>query len=260
MTLLTLLIVGFFVGMKHAVESDHLAAIATLATRRQTLASNLRQGVAWGLGHTFTLMLIGGAVLAMGTQVPKGVEHLLEACVGLMLVALGADVLRRMRREQIHFHAHRHDNGVTHFHAHRHAEKHDAREPRVVTPSNLPRLDLASDHFAAPHNHAHEHRWPIRALAVGIMHGMAGSAALVLLSLEAVSSVSLGVVYILVFGAGSIVGMALLSVAIAVPLGLSSRYVTDVYRSLTFAIAVGTMCFGVFVVYSAGIQTGVLLG
>lgn len=253
MTLLTLLIVGFFVGMKHAVESDHLAAIATLATKRQSLRSNLRQGIAWGVGHTFTLMLLGGAVLALGTRIPASVEHFLESCVGVMLVALGLDVLRRMRREKLHFHVHRHDDGVMHIHAHRHAPDPAARLPHITATSQLPSLDLRSDHGQILHKHDHAHRWPMRAVAIGVMHGMAGSAALVLLSLDAVASVPLALVYILVFGGGSIAGMALLSVAIAVPLRWSSRYLTGVYRGLTVAIAVLTVGLGASVVYSSGI-------
>lgn len=253
MTLLTLLAVGFFVGMKHAVESDHLAAIATLATRRQSLRSNLRQGIAWGVGHTFTLMLLGGVVLALGTKVPEALEHFLEACVGVMLVVLGFDVLRRMRREKLHFHVHRHGDGVTHLHAHSHATDPATRLPYIIATSGLPSLDLRLNHEATVHDHDHADRWPLRAVAVGVMHGMAGSAALVLLSLDAVASVPLGLIYILVFGGGSIAGMALLSVAIAVPLRWSSRHLTGMYRGLTVAIAVLTVCLGATVVYSSGI-------
>ena len=257
MTLLSLLIVGFFVGMKHAVESDHLAAMATLATQRQSLSSNLRQGIAWGLGHTFTLALVGGVVLALGTRIPEGVERLLESCVGVMLVVLGIDVLNRLRQERIHFHVHRHDDGTVHSHAHSHADEPATRLPRVTEVDRLPILNLKND-SPPTHKHAHAHRWPMRALAIGVMHGMAGSAALVLLSLEAVASVPMGLTYILAFGGGSIAGMALLSVAIAVPLRWSSRHLTSAYRGLTIAIAVLTVCLGVSVLYSSGIEISFL--
>ena len=96
MTALSTLFVGLLLGMKHATEADHLAAVATLATRQSSLAQTLRQGVAWGVGHTLTLMLFGGAVLLLGQVISPALEQALETAVGIMLVLLGADVLRRL--------------------------------------------------------------------------------------------------------------------------------------------------------------------
>lgn len=120
MTLLSILFVGFLLGIKHATEADHLAAVATLATRRGTLLDALRQGAAWGLGHTVTLLLFGGVVLALGRSIPPQMEQTLEMVVGLMLIVLGADVLRRLWQQRIHFHAHAHGDGSVHLHAHSH--------------------------------------------------------------------------------------------------------------------------------------------
>ncbi len=178
--------------MKHATEADHLAAVATLATRQGSLAQTLRQGVAWGVGHTLTLMLFGGAVLWLGQVISPRLEQALETAVGIMLVLLGADVLRRLVRDRIHFHVHRHGPRTTHVHAHSHRGE--------------------GRHADSAHRHAHPQRWPVRALAVGMMHGLAGSAALVVLALQTIPSVGLGVGYIALFGLGSIAGMALLSV------------------------------------------------
>jgi cytochrome c biogenesis protein CcdA len=105
MTPFSILVVGLLLGMKHATEADHLAAVATLATRQNSLRQTLRQGVAWGVGHTLTLMLFGGAVLWLGRVIPPGLGQALEMAVGAMLVALGADVLRRLVRDRVHFHA-----------------------------------------------------------------------------------------------------------------------------------------------------------
>ena len=88
MTTLSILFVGALLGMKHATDADHLAAVATLATREATLAQAVRQGVAWGVGHTLTLMLFGGAVLVLGSAIPPGVERALETAVGIMLILL----------------------------------------------------------------------------------------------------------------------------------------------------------------------------
>lgn len=186
MNLFSIFLLGFLLGIKHATEADHLAAVATLATGRTTLVQTLRQGVAWGLGHSLTLLLFGGVVLTLDQAVSPHLQQALEGVVGLMLIGLGADLLRRLRHQQ-----------------HRRHEQHQ-------------RL-----HFQAPPGQSN---WPVRALAVGMMHGLAGTAALVLLSLQAVPSAGLGLAYMGLFGLGSIAGMALLSGLFALLLRLSARH------------------------------------
>ena len=232
MTALSILFVGLLLGMQHATEADHLAAVATLATRQTSLAQTLRQGVAWGVGHTLTLMLFGGAVFVLGQAVSPGLEQALETAVGIMLIVLGVDVLRRLARDRVHFHAHRHDVAPQHVHAHGHRGE--------------------GRHEQSRHLHGHVKRWPVRALMVGMMHGLAGSAALVVLSLKAVPSMSLGLGYIAVFGLGSIAGMALLSVVIALPLRLSSGYLVGLHRSMTALVGVFSCVLGMTMVLQIG--------
>jgi sulfite exporter TauE/SafE len=234
-TLTSILALGFFLGMRHALEADHLAAVATLATRSRSVRQTLLQGVAWGTGHTLTLMLFGGTVLVLGLVVPERAAQALEFAVGLMLVALGADVLYRLRREGVHFHVHRHVDGVEHFHAHTHR---DERAP----------------HDPARHEHRHPAGFPRRALLVGMMHGMAGSAALILLSLEALRSPAWGLAYIAIFGLGSVLGMAALSIAIAVPLRLTSRHLARAYAGLSATVGVATVLLGCYIVYRIGME------
>jgi hypothetical protein len=215
MSLPFLLLMGFLIGMKHATEPDHLAAVATLASGQQTLAQTMRQGVAWGVGHTITLMLFGGMVLVLGKSIPPTLEQALEFAVALMLIALGADVLapsasKALRQSQPHAHA-----------------------------------------------HVHPQRLPLRALTVGMVHGMAGSAALILLSLDAVQSYALGLVYIALFGLGSIVGMALLSVAIAVPLRLSaSARLIWLHKGITVAVGILSFLLGIAMAWRVGFVQG----
>ncbi|MCC6611435.1 MAG: urease accessory protein [Burkholderiales bacterium] len=228
MTAASILALGFLLGLRHATEADHVAAVATLATRSPSLAHTIAQGMAWGVGHTLTLMLFGGTVLVLGAVVPPHVAQALELAVGVMLVALGADALYRLRRERIHFHAHHHADGVAHFHAHSHrgeGARHD------------------------PARHEHRHGFPGRALLVGMVHGMAGSAALVLLSLEALHSPALGFVYIAIFGLGSILGMATLSAAIAVPLRLTSHRLSRAHDGFVAAVGFATLVFGCYIVF-----------
>ena len=236
-----ILLLGVLLGMKHATEADHLAAVATLATRQTTVGETVRQGVAWGIGHTLTLTLIGAVVLFLGKSIPHGLEQGLELAVGVMLIGLGIDVLRRLRKDKIHFHVHAHTDGVRHMHAHAHPH------------------GIRSMHKLSRHRHAHARKLPVRALAIGVMHGMAGSAALILLSLEAVQSFSMGIVYILTFGAGSILGMALLSVAIAIPLRFSTRNLAWLHSGIGVLVGGFSCALGVFMVYRIGFAEGLLL-
>jgi hypothetical protein len=212
-TTLSILALGLLLGMKHATEADHLAAVATLAARQASLAQTLRQGAAWGVGHTLTLMLFGGAVFVLGHSISPSTERALETAVGVMLVLLGADLLRRVRRERA------------------------ARTPGGATAA-----------------------WPVRALAVGAMHGLAGSAALVMLSLQGLPSVALGLGYIAVFGVGSLLGMAALSVVIAMPLRLSATRLVGLHRSATALVGAFSIGLGLYLVVQIGYLRGLFPG
>lgn len=252
MTLFSILAFGFLIGMKHATEADHLAAVATLATRSHSTWDALRQGAAWGLGHALTLMLFGGLVLGLGRSIPPQIEQGLELVVGLMLLALGFDVLRRLRRQSVHFHVHQHGDGLRHFHAHSHATI--ALQPNHAVP-DFTRLQFQSEvgaHADLPHDHAHPARLPRRALLIGMVHGLAGSAALIVLSLEAAASVPMGLLYVLLFGAGSMLGMALLSVAIALPLRLSGGVLDGVHRGLTAGFGLLSCGMGLWLIGEMG--------
>ena len=104
----TVLTFGFLIGLRHALEADHVAAVASLVMTSRSLRQSVRLGAAWGLGHALTLLVVGGLLLASGKALPPGVAHWLEVVVGVMLIGLGADVLRRLIRQRVHFHSHRH--------------------------------------------------------------------------------------------------------------------------------------------------------
>jgi len=222
------LLLGLLLGMRHALDADHLAAVATLVTRSRSLGHTVWQGVAWGAGHTLTLLLFGGAVLVLGLVLPERAALALELAVGIMLVVLGTEVLYRLWRGRVHFHAHRHADGAKHFHAHAHegeSQEHD------------------------PNRQQHGHGFPLRALLVGMVHGMAGSAALILLSLETLRTPAWGLAYIALFGIGSIAGMAALSVVIAIPMRLTSRRLNRSRNGLSVLVGVSTILLGCFVAF-----------
>jgi hypothetical protein len=224
------LLLGFLIGMQHALEADHLAAVATIASRARSGRAIVRHGVVWGLGHSLTLGAVGAAILVLDGVIPEPAVLALEGAVGVMLVLLGADLLRRLAKERVHFHRHRHADGVEHIHAHSHAGQKAPHDPRQ-------------------HHHAHPRGVPLRSLLVGMMHGLAGSAALLLLALAAVQSTWLAVLYIALFGLGSIVGMAALSAVIAVPLSYSAGALTWANRALQAGIACVTVSVGAYLVY-----------
>lgn len=226
----SLLLLGFLMGMRHATEADHLAAMATLASRGPSVRSMALQGAAWGSGHTLTLLLFGGIALAMGGIIPDSYAHWLELSVGLMLIILGLDVLRQMRRNRVHFHSHRHADGIRHFHAHTHSED---------TPHN-------PDH----HRHEHTKGLPTRALFVGLMHGMAGSAAIVVLTAQQASNLASALLYILLFGTGSILGMTVLSTAMIIPIRrFQAKGLTRGYQGIQLAIATLTVSLGTYIAW-----------
>ncbi len=227
--MISLFVVGLLLGMRHALEADHVAAVAALASSQNSFKQAIKQGLAWGLGHTITLFIIGSIVIWMDSIIPQSLAHTLEFLVGVMLVILGADVLRRVIRQKIHFHLHNHLS-KTHFHAHSHANQ--------IT------------HTETNHQHQHENKFPLRFLLVGLMHGMAGSAALILLTLENINSPWQGMLYILLFGLGSMLGMGLLSLAIALPLRSSAKGLTWLNNSLQTAIGLFTIIIGSHIIYS----------
>lgn len=236
--MLTTFFLGFLIGMQHAMDVDHLAAVASLATRSRSVAHTARQGAAWGLGHSVTLLFFGGLVLLLDEVVPERVAEALELAVAFMLILLGAGVLRRLLRDRTHFHSHRHGDTL-HMHAHSHARRQGHA------------LDL--------HTHSHSQALPVRALLVGMMHGMGGSAALILLALKTVATPLQGFLYILLFGAGSILAMAALAMVISLPLRYSARRLTWVHNGLQLLVGIFTIGWGSLMAYQIGIHDGLRL-
>ena len=219
---------GFLLGMQHALEADHIAAVSSIAARRSHVADIVKHGLTWGLGHTLTLFVFAGAAILLGHAIPESVARPIETAVGLMLVGLGTHVLWRLWRDRVHFHRHGHGDGTVHFHAHSHAGE-------------------TAPHTRATHVHDHGFRW--RTLLVGLMHGMAGSAALLVLAATQASSPAVGLGYVALFGVGSMIGMGMLSAVIAVPLAVSARSLTWANRGLQGTVGIVTIAIGLTTIY-----------
>ena len=235
---LALLGLGLVFGLKHATEVDHVVAVSTIVSEHRNVLRSALVGGLWGVGHTFSLVLVGAIVLGLRVAVPARVSGWLEFCVALMILGLGANALvRALRvRRDVHMHRHSHD-GLSHVHVHFHE-----RGTRHSAP-------------AARHTHAVS-RVGLKPLLVGAMHGLAGSAALTLLVLTQVESAALGLVYLAVFGVGSIFGMLLMSCLIGLPFALSARRVSGVSYGLQTAAATLSIAFGLWYAYAAGVANG----
>lgn len=220
----SVLFLGFLIGMHHALEADHVAAVASIAARQTSRRRIVTHGAVWGLGHTLTLMAVAGGSIVLGGAVDGSLAAWLELGVGVMLVALGGNLLYRLYRERVHFHAHDHAGGDRHLHAHSH---------KRASPAG------------GAHDHNHPPGLPVRTFLVGIVHGMAGSAALLVLTVSVASDPVFGFVYVGLFGLGSIAGMALLSAVMAVPLAWTARSLTWASRAAQVGIGAGTVILGI---------------
>ena len=218
---------GFLLGMQHALEADHIAAVSSIAARRTHIGDIAKHGLTWGLGHTLMLFAFAGAAILLGHAIPEHFAQPIETAVGIMLVGLGAHVLWRLWRDRVHFHKHGHGDGTVHIHAHSHAHE------------TVP-------HARAVHAHAHGFRW--RTLLVGLMHGMAGSAALLVLTVSQARTPALGLAYVALFGIGSMIGMGALSTVIAVPLAVSARWLTWANSGLQGTVGIITIAIGIMTI------------
>ncbi|MDE3225665.1 MAG: sulfite exporter TauE/SafE family protein [Nitrospirota bacterium] len=219
---LTILGLGFLLGAKHALDADHVAAVSTLLVDRPAWRTSGIVGFCWGFGHTVTLLLVGLLVIVFKLTIPEPVAQGLELGVGLMLIVLGGSLAATLVRARWHVHVHRHE-GESHLHLHSHRLQPD-------------------------HAHAHGVPWSVRPVLIGMVHGLAGSAALMLLVLAAVRSVWEGLVYILVFGVGSIAGMMLLGMVISVPLVMSVAWGRRAQFAIQGLASLGSIGLGVTMV------------
>jgi len=222
--MLTVLFLGLLVGLRHALEADHIAAVTSLAGRSGSLLDRIKVAAMWGSGHAAALTLLGGGLVALGTSLPERVARGFEVVAGCMLIALGIDVLRRLRARRVHFHVHQHVDGVRHLHAHAHD----------TTPHRQP----------AAHDHQHVRGLLPRALAVGSIHGLAGSGALVVLSMQMFGSGLLALAYVICFAIGSILGMVAFSLVLTLPFALSPRLLESVAGRLEVVAGVATISIG----------------
>ncbi len=209
-SILAALSLGFFLGLRHALDPDHLVAVSTIVSEHKSIARSSLVGTFWGLGHTLTLFAIGMIVISLKSSIPQQAAIWMEMSVAGMLVALGINVIWRSAGERgvaLHAHSHTHEGSPPHKHLHLHNQD----------------------------NHEHRHhmfRLGRKPFVVGMVHGVAGSAALTLAVMTQIPSAALGLAYITLFGIGSVGGMLLMSAMISLPFAVTARR----YSALNWAI------------------------
>ena len=231
---------GLVYGLKHATETDHIVAVSTIVSEHQNLWRAAIVGGLWGAGHTASLVIVGAIVLGLRIAIPERIAGWLEFGVALMIIGLGMAAFRRALRSRADVHIHKHDHG-NRAHAHIHFHDH------------------SSAHADSTRPHSHEvARLGLKPSLVGAMHGLAGSGALTLLVLTQINSAFLGLLYLAVFGIGSIVGMLLMSGLVGLPFVLSSRKLGKIHYGVQMIAAILSMSFGIWYAYETGIASGLV--
>jgi high-affinity nickel-transport protein len=247
---LAILAIGFFLGMRHATDPDHVIAVSTIVSRERSISKAAFIGVLWGLGHTLTILSVGAAIVLFGLAIPARLGLTMEFCVGLMLILLGALNLTGAMKwisEKFspahppvtgeHLHIHEHDSKL-HVHWHAHAPESEHHAATLAPPQALERSFGGLALYQA-----------LRPLFVGIVHGLAGSAAVALLVLSAIREPKWAVLYLLVFGIGTIAGMMLITSVIALPFSFAGYRFGWLNRSLVTGSGILSLVFGLSICY-----------
>jgi len=231
---LAVLALGFVLGLRHALDVDHVAAVSTIVSARRSVWASSLVGAVWGLGHTTALLALGVVVVALQTGIPPAVAQALELAVAAMLVGLGARLLWTLRQGgRLHLHGHVHDGR---FHVHPHVHGRGA-------------------HAAGTDHHAHPGRQPF---VVGLVHGLAGTAGLMLAVVATIPSRPLALLYVAVFGCGSIGGMMAMSALLGLPFALAAGRLRRVDGVLAAWAAVASVAVGLALAWRLGVEAGLL--
>lgn len=260
--LLSVVLLGFFLGVRHATDPDHVVAVTTIVTRQRTLRGAVAVGALWGLGHTVTIVLIGGAIILFEIVIPARLGLTMEFSVALMLVLLGVlnltGVFRQVHRAlgrspdgsaAGHSHPHSHNDYYVHTHPHRHDPQDHGHREEDTPPGRLDRRFGGLGPYRL-----------LRPLVVGIVHGLAGSAAIALLVLATIRDPLWAIAYLVVFGIGTIAGMMLVTGAVAVPVAYSTRRSERAGRLVATASGLLSLAFGLLLAYQVGFVHGLFTG
>lgn len=260
---LGLVLLGFILGMRHATDADHVIAVTAILTRERRLGAATRIGFVWGLGHTVTVLLVGAAIIVFKLKVPIRLGLAMEFAVAIVLILLGLGAAGKLMRDMavrlhlisrrkmqsliVHSHAHSHGAYAQHYiHAHPHAHSiaHAATQEAPLHEHQLP-ADAAPELMRG--------RSLLKSFGVGLVHGLAGSAAIALLVLAAIPEPLWAIAYLAVFCVGVIAGMMLITTAIGAPFVLASKRMAGIHHGLTLGAGLLSFGFGLFLAYRIGV-------
>lgn len=239
---ITILILGFTLGLKHALDPDHVVAVSTIVSSERSILRSAAVGVSWGIGHTFTLFLVGLGVILFQITISDQLASLMEFAVGIMLLILGLQTLLQLRGQRLHVHIHEH-NGTRHPHFHLHPE------PEVGQHLHT---HIGPEWRSLIRGAFHDFRLRGKSVLAGMVHGLAGSAALMLLVLATVRSTLQGLAYIFIFGVGSIGGMLLISSLIGLPFVISAERFSWLNQKIGLAAGILSIVLGLVVIVETG--------
>jgi len=250
---LAILAIGFFLGMRHATDPDHVIAVSTIVSRERSIAKAGWIGVLWGIGHTLTILAVGAGIILFGLAIPARVGLTMEFSVGLMLILLGIlNLTGAMKWISEKLSSARHSMEGQHSHIHQHVQDHAPDHTRTgsqaesLEPPNWLRKPFA--HLGIFH--------ALRPLFIGLVHGLAGSAAVALLVLSTIHEPRWGVLYLLIFGVGTIAGMMLITAAIALPFSFAGYKFAWLNKTLITGSGLLSLVFGLLVCYQIGFVDG----
>jgi len=246
----TVILLGLFLGMRHSTDPDHVVAVSTIVSRQKSIRSSATIGLLWGLGHTLTIFLVGSAIIIFGVVIPPRLGLSMEFCVAVMLILLGVlnltgvigwitERLTPMKRVIA--------MSQPAVSADRISENPGNTNERVSG-----RIELFFERTIGKLGLYQT----IRPLVVGLVHGLAGSAAVALLVLSTIKSSLWSTAYLLVFGFGTMMGMMLMTAAISIPLVYTGKKFFKINRHLTAISGFASMAFGIFLVYHIGFVDG----
>jgi hypothetical protein len=253
LNVVSFLFLGFFLGMRHATDADHVVAIATIVSRERSVVGSALIGAAWGVGHTVTVMAVGAAIIVFGVVIPPRLGMSMEFAVGIMLVLLGVLTLTGVGRADGAAHAHVPDVH-DHLHAHgdylhRHLHGHGpGAHGHADEQTPLARLDGGFGRIAL-------YGW-LRPFVVGLVHGLAGSAAVALMILSVIREPAAALGYLLLFGLGTIAGMMLITLILSAPFTFTAVNLPKFNWRLRVASGLVSFAFGVVLIYGIGFAEG----
>jgi ABC-type nickel/cobalt efflux system permease component RcnA len=255
--LLSIIVLGFLLGMRHATDPDHVIAVSTIVSRRRSIKQAAMIGGVWGIGHTLTILLVGGGIILFGWVIPTRIGLSMEFSVGLMLILLGILNL----------------TGILQWISNAFSPAHQDGSSGALCSQPHSRFDFAHTHRHSPETHTHGPTqkplsWmgrqfgslglynALRPLVVGLVHGLAGSAAVALLVLTTIRDPKWAVAYLLLFGIGTIAGMMLITSAMGVPFAYAEKHLSQMSKGVRITSGLISLGFGLFIVYQIGLVSG----